>query len=101
MQILPVDLTSLVSVILGISIVLVPVIGLTARFALKPIVEAMGRSFQHKGLEETVQIMDRRMALMEQQIESMDSTVRRLADVAEFHRSLESGGSGEGPGPGS
>lgn len=97
MQILPVDLTSLVAVILGISVVLVPVIGLTARFALKPIVEAMGRSFEHKGLDETVQIMDRRMALMEQQIESMDGTVRRLADVAEFHRSLDSGNAPEAP----
>jgi uncharacterized protein (DUF2164 family) len=91
MQILPVDLTALVAVVLGISIVLVPVIGLTARFALKPIVEAMGRSFEHRGLDETVQIMDRRMDLMEQQLEAMDGTVRRLADVAEFHRSLESG----------
>jgi hypothetical protein len=41
--------------------------------------------------------MDRRMALMEQQIESMDGTVRRLADVAEFHRSLESGNAADAP----
>ena len=40
MQIAPIDLTALVATILGISIVLVPVIGLTARFALAPTVEA-------------------------------------------------------------
>jgi hypothetical protein len=34
MQIQPVDLTALMGTILGISVVLVPVIGLTARFAL-------------------------------------------------------------------
>ena len=91
MQILPVDLTSLVAVILGISVVLVPVIGVTARFAFKPIVDALGRGFEHKGLEETVQILERRMALMEQQMESMDGSLRRLADVAEFDRALGTG----------
>ena len=88
MQILPIDLTALVAVILGISIVLVPVIGLTARFALKPTVEALGRFFEHKGLDESVHIMERRMALMEQQIESLDASVRRLAEVTEFHTAL-------------
>lgn len=105
MQILPIDLVALVSAILGISIVLVPVIGITARFALKPTVEALGRFFEHKELDESVHIMERRMALMEQQIESLEGSVKRLAEVTEFHRQLESGrpeagrlerGSGEG-----
>jgi hypothetical protein len=91
MQILPIDLTALVAVILGISVVLVPVIGITARFALKPIVEAMGRGLAHKGIEETVQILERRMALLEQQLESMDGSVRRLTEMSEFDRALESG----------
>jgi len=91
MQILPIDLTALVAVIMGVSIVLVPVIGLTARFALKPTVEALGRFFEHKGLDESVHIMERRLALMEQQIETMEGTVKRLAEVTEFHRQLDSG----------
>ncbi len=91
MQILPIDVTALVAVIMGVSIVLVPVIGLTARFALKPTVEALGRFFEHKELDESVHIMERRMALMEQQIESLEGTVKRLAEVTEFHRALESG----------
>ena len=96
MQILPIDLTALVAVILGISIVLVPVIGLTARFALKPTVEALGRFFEHKGLDESVHIMERRMALMEQQIESLDASVKRLAEVTEFHAELGSGSPKQG-----
>jgi len=91
MQILPIDVTALVAVIMGVSIVLVPVIGLTARFALKPTVEALGRFFEHKGLDESVHIMERRMALMEQQIETMEGTVKRLAEGREFHRQLDSG----------
>ena len=91
MQMVPIDLTALVATIMGISIVLVPVIGLTARFALKPTVEALSRLFEHRGLDESVQILERRMALMEQQLEAMDGSVRRLAEAAEFHRALESG----------
>ncbi len=90
MQIQPVDLVALVSSILGISIVLVPIIGLTARFALKPTVEAMGRFFDHKGLEETLQLMERRMALMEQQIETLEGGMRRIEEVTEFHKALDS-----------
>jgi hypothetical protein len=43
MEIQPVDLTALVPAILGICIVLVPVIGFTVRFAVKPIVDALAR----------------------------------------------------------
>jgi len=91
MELLPVDLVALLAVFMGISIVLVPVIGLTARFALKPTVEALGRLFEHRGMEETVAILERRMALLEQQMESLDGSVKHLAEVAEFHRALSSG----------
>lgn len=100
MQIVPVDLVGLVSVIMGISVVLVPVIGLTARFALKPTVEALSRFFEHKGLDETVHILERRLALMEQQIESMEGSVRRLAEISEFHHALGAGDAEGGSGAG-
>ena len=91
MEIVPIDLVGLVATIMGISIVLVPVIGLTARFALKPAVDAMARLFEHKGLDDTVAVLERRLALMEQQMESMDHSVRALTEVTEFHRELSSG----------
>ena len=96
MDVLPVDLTALLAVFMGISIVLVPVIGLTARFALKPTVEALSRLFEHRGMEDSVAILERRMALLEQQMESLDGSVKRLAEVAEFHKAL---GSGDPPQP--
>lgn len=102
MDVLPVDLVALVSVIMGISVVLFPVIGLTIRFALKPTVEALGRFFEHKGLGDNVQIMERRMALMEQQIQSLESSIAQLVEVTEFHNQLRSGPEGalrSGSGP--
>jgi len=91
MPIAPIDLTSIIAVVMGISIVLVPVIGLTARFALKPTVEALSHFFDKRGLDDSVALLERRMALMETQMESLDSTMTRLAEVGEFHRSLSAG----------
>lgn len=91
MQIAPIDLTSIIAVVMGISIVLVPVIGLTARFVLKPTVEALSQFFDNRGLDDTVAILERRMALMETQMESLDSSMKRLADVGEFHMALSAG----------
>ena len=42
-QIQPIDLTALIPATLGVLIVLVPVIGFTVRFAIKPIVDALRR----------------------------------------------------------
>ena len=88
MQVLPVDLTALVGTILGISVVLVPVIGLTARFALKPVVEALGKTFEHRALDENVRILERRVELQEQQIEMLQTSVKGLVDVRDFDRQL-------------
>ena len=87
-SVLPIDLTALLAVFMGVSIVLVPVIGITARFALKPTVEALSRFFDRKGSDEAISILERRMALIEQQLESIDSSVQRLVESAEFDEKL-------------
>ncbi len=87
---MPIDLTALLAVFMGISIVLIPVLGITARFALKPTVEALSRFFDRRGSEEVISILERRMGLMEQQIESIESNVERLVEMSEFHQELRS-----------
>ena len=84
----PIDLTALLAVFMGVSVVLVPVIGITARFALKPTVEALSRFFEKRGSDEAISILERRMALIEQQVESIDTNVQKLVDAAEFDRKL-------------
>jgi len=95
MQILPVDLTALVSVILGISVVLIPVIGLTARFALKPVVEALAGVMENRMLDETLRILERRVELQEQQIDSLQTTLRQIHAAQAFDRELLEPGSSE------
>ena len=88
MQILPVDLTALVGTILGISIVLIPVAGLTLRFALKPAVSALTGFFNHQGLEDSVRVLERRVDFQEHQIEALEGTLRRITEGSEFDRKL-------------
>ena len=88
MQIQPIDLTALVATVLGISVVLIPVIGLTARFALKPTVEALSRLFENRSTNQTLQLLERRMELHEQEIEVLQHTLRSLNDAQAFERQL-------------
>ncbi len=91
MQILPVDLTSVIAVIMGISIILIPVIGLTARFALKPTVEALSRIMESRGAAEATQILERRTALLETQIETLEASLKRLEERSRFDAELQAG----------
>lgn len=91
MQILPIDVTALVATVLGISIVLIPVLGVTARFALHPTVEALSKLFDKRSSDETLRILERRLELQEQEIAMLTQTVRGLTEAHEFDRALESG----------
>lgn len=91
MEVLPIDLTEIVATVLGLSVVLIPVAGATARFALKPLVESLGKVNEVRGIEETVAITERRVALLEQQLEAMDATVRHLEAGDAFDRALTKG----------
>ncbi len=89
MEVLPVDIVSVIGVIGGLSIVLIPIIGLTARFALKPTVEALSRVFEGKSNDDSIQLLEKRIALIEQHMDVMESSMHRLAEVSEFHTQLK------------
>ncbi len=88
MNVLPIDFVALVSVIMGVSVVLVPVIGLTARYALKPIVEALGRYFEGQGTQESIKIVERRLGLLEAQLDELQGSLNRLVHASEFDAQL-------------
>ena len=78
---------------LGILTVLIPIAGLTARFALKPIVEAIARmkEVQAGATGRELNVLEQRVALLEQQYQSLDSTVERIAEIKDFDRQLTAG----------
>lgn len=91
MQVDPVDLNSLVAIVMGMLVVLIPIAGLTLRFAIKPITESVAK-LRDSGMErEKVALLERRMALLEQELHGMDGIREDLARVleeAEFQRQL-------------
>jgi hypothetical protein len=86
---IPGELLGLTAIIFGGLAVLVPIAGITARVALKPIVEAMARYREMKGSDDAVTMLERRMSLMEEQLHGMDRSLRLLVEDADFRRRLE------------
>ena len=83
------DLTGLVAVLIFGGAVLAPVLALSVRFALKPVVEAWVRIRQEGGASsKELAMQERRMALLEQEIHSLQRTVQELADAEDFRRRL-------------
>jgi uncharacterized small protein (DUF1192 family) len=82
------DLQSLIAVTGGILIVLIPVAGLTARFALKPLIETIARVMQARQGNEAVQLVERRVALLEQELAAMRTELQQVSDGRAFDRKL-------------
>ena|SRR3989304_1983069 len=95
MQVMPVDLTAIVAIVMGMLVVLIPIAGLTARFAIKPITESLARLRQGNMDRQTVELLERRMSLLEQELHGMGGMredVSRLLEEVEFQRQLKAPG---------
>lgn len=75
MEFRPIDLTELLGVVLGTSIVLVPVLGLTMRFAFKPLVEALGRAWMARDGGDRTVALEKRIASLERQLDVTNQIV--------------------------
>lgn len=90
----PIDVVALSAVVLGCLIVLIPIAGFTARLAIKPITEAMARSREGSAERETVRMLERRMALIEQEvhgISEMRADLTRVIEELDFQKQLSRG----------
>ncbi|MEJ2319722.1 MAG: hypothetical protein P8Y10_07475 [Gemmatimonadales bacterium] len=88
MQVLPIDVTGVIAVVMGMMVVLIPIAGLTARFALKPIAEAVARMRDGQGSDRQLGLIEQRLSLLEQQLTGVELDVRRLEEYSEFDREL-------------
>jgi TolA-binding protein len=86
-------LIPLVAITLGTMTILIPIAGLTARFALKPIVEAIARmkEIQAGSSSRELNVLEQRVALLEQQHQALENEVERLSELKDFDRQLTSG----------
>jgi hypothetical protein len=93
--VMPVDLVALSAVILGCMMFLIPIAGLTARFAIKPISEALARNREGNTDRETIRMLERRMALLEQEVHGigeMREDLSRVLEELDFQKQLLQGG---------
>jgi len=65
---LPVDVTQLVGVALGCMIPLIFVLGITMRFAAKPLVEALGKLRENGAPARELDMLSRRVLELEQEV---------------------------------
>jgi len=88
--ILPIDVTSVVAVIMGTLMFLIPIAGITLRFAIKPIAEAVARVREAEGAKREISMLEQRVELLERQLGALESDVYRLREAEEFHAQLKS-----------
>jgi hypothetical protein len=91
MEVEPIDLVALTAVILGCLMFLIPIAGLTLRFAIKPISEAIGRMNASGTEQETLRLLERRVALLEQEVGNageVRADLSRLLEDLEFQKQL-------------
>jgi hypothetical protein len=86
-------LIPILGILMGGLMFLIPIAGLTARFAIKPIMEALakGRETGLGGTNRELAVLEQRVALLEQQYQALEASVDRLGEVREFDRMLSSG----------
>ncbi len=69
--------------------VLIPVAGLTLRFALKPVVSVIDRYLRGHEKAEATKLSDRRLAMLEEQLDDVQNSLTRLLDGREFDARLK------------
>jgi hypothetical protein len=86
-------LIPILGIVMGGLMFLIPIAGLTARFAIKPIMEALakGREVGLGGTNRELAVLEQRVALLEQQHQALEASLERLGEVKEFDRMLSSG----------
>jgi hypothetical protein len=91
MEVMPIDLVALTAIVLGCLMFLIPIAGLTLRHAIKPISEAMARNSAGGADRETIQMLERRLALLEQEVHGIAETraeLTRLVEELQFQKQL-------------
>lgn len=78
----------IIAIVATFLVVFVPVAGITLRIAVKPVAEAFAKYMQARQGTEELQLLERRLALLEQELGAVRSEVQHLSEEREFYRRL-------------
>lgn len=76
--------------LIGLTI-LTPVLALCARFALKPVMETWIKLKQSQTSDQDKIMQDRRIALLEAELQNLQQMVQQRLEVHEFNRAIGTG----------
>ena len=87
-------LVPIVAILMVGSMILVPIVGLTLRFAIKPSVEAIARAIGQSQGRIPVETGDARSRVreLEEELEAVRARLERVEAVQSFERQLTAGG---------
>jgi hypothetical protein len=74
-----------------IAVFIIPALGITARFAVKPVVDAIVRLKESFGEAPVGGLVERRVLELEEELRQVQEELRRLSEAEAFQRSLISG----------
>jgi hypothetical protein len=81
MEITPLDPRELLAMIMGMLVVLIPLTGFTVRFATRPRPAALLCEGSHD--RQVIEMLERRVALLEQELRSLNDVREEMARVLE------------------
>jgi len=81
-------LIAMTAILIGGATVMLPVLAITARYVLKPIVESWATVRGAPVAEDRLAMAERRIAMLEEQVQTLERDNSRLLDEADFHMKL-------------
>ncbi|HEX6069094.1 MAG TPA: hypothetical protein VFZ18_04705 [Longimicrobiaceae bacterium] len=82
-------MAAVLAVLLGGITILIPVVGLTLRFALRPVLETWARLRSTPTPDSQTELLTRQMSLLEAELQQVQHAVQGLVETQDFQRSLQ------------
>ncbi|MDQ3606956.1 MAG: hypothetical protein M3418_12330 [Gemmatimonadota bacterium] len=92
MEFLRIDLPAIIAIIFGGMMLLIPIVGLTARVAVPPIIDAVARAWTPQSSSRALMSVEARLARLERRIEELVVEVHRRDDEPQPERVVASFG---------
>lgn len=84
-------MTGILAVLLGGITLMIPIVGLTLRFALKPVMEAWAKTRSLPATDRDTETLSRKVDLLETELQQVQNSLRDVLEAQDFQRRLESG----------
>lgn len=83
-------MAGILAILLTGIIILVPVFGLTLRFALRPAIEAWTKLRSESAAPQHTELLSRQISLLETELQQVQQTLQHLVEIQDFQRQLSS-----------